>query len=123
MTNTSSLTSLVLHAMLGEFLRMNMSQFDNQTLENLKRLCRMSCTPEEDQDILHSLSRVLDYVEQLKEVDTTGVAPCDYVLQSMLKNLMREDEPKPPLPREEFLHNAPDQIGGMIRVPPVMKTP
>ena len=98
-----------------------MSHFDNQTLENLKRLCRISCSPEEDQDILLSLSRILDYVEQLNQVDVTGVVACDYVLQYMLKNLMREDEVKTSFSREEFLHNAPDQIGGMIRVPPVMK--
>lgn len=100
-----------------------MSHFDNQTLENLKKLCRIECTPEEDLDILQSLSRVLDYVEQLKEVETTGVASCNYVLQSMLKNLMREDLIQTDFTREQFLHNAPDQIGGMVRVPPVMKTP
>lgn len=100
-----------------------MSKFDNQTLENLKKLCRIECTPEEDADILNSLSRVLEYVEQLNEVNTTGVASCNYVLEAMLKNLMREDEVKEILTREQFLSNAPDQIGGMIRVPPVMKTP
>ncbi len=101
-----------------------MSQFDHQTLENLKRLCRIECTAEEDLDILQSLTRVLGYVEQLKEVDTKGVASCNYVLQTMLKNPMREDEAlSNTFSREEFLHNAPDQIGGMIRVPPVMKTP
>ena len=39
----------------------------------------------------------------------------------MLKNRMREDEVKEVLSREEFLANAPDQIGGMIRIPPLMK--
>ena len=98
-----------------------MSKFNEKTLENLKKLCRIDCTQEEDADIAHSLGRVLEYVEQLKEVDTTGVASCNYVLQSMLKNLMREDEVKEILPREQFLSNAPDQIGGMIRTPPVIK--
>ena len=100
-----------------------MSKFNDQTLENLKKLCRIECTPEEDRDILDSLNRILEYVDQLKEVNTNGVASCNYVLQTMLKNLMREDEIKDILSREKFLNNAPDQIGGMIRVPPVMKTP
>lgn len=98
-----------------------MSKFDNQTLENLKRLCRIDCTPEEDLDILQSLTRVLGYIEQLKEINTSEVASCNTVLQSILKNPLREDKAENTLPREEFLHNAPDQIGGMIRVPPVMK--
>ena len=58
---------------------------------------------------------------QLNEVDTTGVEPCNYVLKSMLKNLMREDSVGELLPRERFLSNAPDQIGGMVRTPPVLK--
>jgi Asp-tRNA(Asn)/Glu-tRNA(Gln) amidotransferase C subunit len=39
----------------------------------------------------------------------------------MLKSVVRDDEPKDLLPREQFLSNAPDQVGGMIRVPPVLK--
>jgi Asp-tRNA(Asn)/Glu-tRNA(Gln) amidotransferase C subunit len=39
----------------------------------------------------------------------------------MLKDQMREDEIKDLLPRDQFLAGAPDQIGGMVRVPPVMK--
>ena len=71
--------------------------------------------------MFESIQKVLGYVEQLKEVDTEGVASCNFVLRSMLKNQMRDDEVKELLSREQFLGNAPDQIGGMIRVPSVMK--
>lgn len=98
-----------------------MANFDHQTLEHLKKLCRIECTDEENQDILNSLTRVLDYVNQLDEVNTEGVKTCRYVLRGMQRNQMREDEVKDVLPRETFLANAPDQIGGMIRVPPVLK--
>jgi aspartyl-tRNA(Asn)/glutamyl-tRNA(Gln) amidotransferase subunit C len=98
-----------------------MANFDHQTLEHLKKLCRIECTDEENLDILNSLTRVLDYVNQLDEVNTEGVKTCRYVLRGMQRNQMREDEVKDVLPREKFLANAPDQIGGMIRVPPVLK--
>ncbi len=98
-----------------------MSNFDHQSLEHLKKLCRIECTEAEDQDILASLQSVLEYVEQLKDVNTEGTKTCRYVLRGMLKNNMREDTPKDPLSRDQFLANAPDQIGGMIRVPPVLK--
>ena len=117
------MTYLNLDGILNKHLWIIMSKFKPQTLENLKKLCRIDCTPEEDLDITHSLTQVLEYIEQLKEVDTNGVASCNYVLQAMLKNLMREDEVKDIFPREQFLSNAPDQIGGMIRVPPVLKAP
>ncbi len=97
-----------------------MADFDHQTLEHLKKLCRIQCSEEEDRDILDSLTRVLAYVEQLKEIDTKETKTCRYVLRGMQRNQMREDEVKDLLPRDQFLANSPDQIGGMIRVPPVL---
>lgn len=98
-----------------------MSNFDHQSLEHLKKLCRIECTEAEDLDILSSLKSVLEYVEQLKDVNTEGTKTCRFVLRGMTKDAMRVDEVKQTLPREQFLANAPDQIGGMIRVPPVLK--
>jgi aspartyl-tRNA(Asn)/glutamyl-tRNA(Gln) amidotransferase subunit C len=98
-----------------------MADFDHQTLEHLKKLCRIECSEEEGKDLAGRLSRVLEYTAQLKELDTEGVATCRYVLRGMLKNRMREDTPTDLLPRDKFLANAPDQIGGMIRVPPILK--
>jgi len=95
--------------------------FNDQTLAHLKKLCKIECSPEEDRSILENLSRVLQYMKQLEEIDTENVQPCRHVLRSMLKNRMREDEVKDLLSRDKFLANASDQIGGMVRVPPVMK--
>jgi aspartyl-tRNA(Asn)/glutamyl-tRNA(Gln) amidotransferase subunit C len=98
-----------------------MSHIDHQALQHLKKLCRIDCTPEEEKNLISSLERILDYVKQLKEIDTTGVQPCSYVLRSMLKNRMRDDCVCDTLSREQFLANAPDQIGKMVRVPTVLK--
>lgn len=98
-----------------------MSDFNQKEFEHLKKLCRLELTAEEETEILASIQKVLGYVEQLNEVNTEGVASCNFVLRSLLQNQLREDEVKELLPREQFLNNAPDQIGGMIRVPAVMK--
>ncbi|HEX2583257.1 MAG TPA: Asp-tRNA(Asn)/Glu-tRNA(Gln) amidotransferase subunit GatC [Chlamydiales bacterium] len=95
--------------------------FDPKEFEHLRKLCRLECTPEEEEKLFESLQKVLGYIEQLNEVDTEGVPSCNYVLRSMLKNQMREDEVADLLPREQFLAQAPDQIGGLVRVPPIMK--
>jgi aspartyl-tRNA(Asn)/glutamyl-tRNA(Gln) amidotransferase subunit C len=100
-----------------------MSKFDRKEFEHLQKLCKLDCTPEEEEGVLHSLQNVLAYLRQLEEVDTEGVPPCNYVLRSLLKNQMREDEIKDLLPRELFLAGAAEHIGGMVRVPPVMKAP
>ena len=97
-----------------------MSEFNAHDLAHLKKLCRIDCAPDEEADILKSLSRVLDYVSQLAEVKTDGVKPCRFVLRSISKNQMREDAVQDLLSRDQFLANSPDQIGGMIRVPPVI---
>ena len=81
----------------------------------------MDLSPEEEGDISKSLSRILEYVGQLNEVETKGIPPCTHILQELLKNPMRADEPRDLLPRDSFLANAPEQIGGMVRVPPVLK--
>jgi aspartyl-tRNA(Asn)/glutamyl-tRNA(Gln) amidotransferase subunit C len=98
-----------------------MSEFDQETLKHLKKLCRIECSPEEEADFAQGIKRILKHIEQLDEIDTSNVAPCRFVLRGMLKNRVREDEVKDLLPRDKFLANAPDQIGGMIRVPPIMK--
>ena len=95
--------------------------FDPKEFEHLRKLCRLQCTPEEEAQLFESLKNVIGYVKQLNEVNTDGVAPCNYVLRAMLKNQMRDDEVKDLLPREQFLAGAPDQIGGMVRVPPILK--
>jgi aspartyl-tRNA(Asn)/glutamyl-tRNA(Gln) amidotransferase subunit C len=95
--------------------------FDQKTLEHLKKLCRLECTPEEEAKLLHSLQNVLRYMDELKQVPTEGVAACNYVLRNTAKHTVRNDEPSHLLSREKFLSNAPDQIGGMVRVPPILK--
>lgn len=97
-----------------------MAHFDHQTLENLKKLSRIECSEKEGEEIIASLWKILEYIEQLKEVDTENVKTCRYVLRGMLKNRMREDRPKDLLSQSEFLDNAPEQIGGMVRVPKVI---
>ena len=98
-----------------------MKNFDEKELEKLTKLCRIACTEEEKKTIHQKLSKILNYIEQLNEVDTEHVEPCNRVLEALC-NVMRKDEVGEPLPREEFLSNAPSHVGGMIRVPSVIKT-
>lgn len=98
-----------------------MKEFNKQTLENLETLAKIKLSEEEKTDLLQSIQKVLVYMEQLSSIDTEDVEPCNFVLQSQQNNIFREDEVGELLQREVFLENAPDQIGGMIRVPSVIK--
>ena len=66
------------------------------------------------------LARILDYVAQLKKVDTEGVSPTTHVLSSM-KNVFREDELRGSLSPEKALSNAPARKENFFKVPKVVK--
>lgn len=97
-----------------------MADLDKETIKKLTQLSRIGCPDEEQEAILHDLKNILAYIEQLQELDTEDVPPCNNVIANM-KNVMRKDVPNNSLPRKEFLENSPEQIGGMIRVPEVIK--
>jgi aspartyl-tRNA(Asn)/glutamyl-tRNA(Gln) amidotransferase subunit C len=97
-----------------------MQEFDEKELTKLTKLCRIECTEEEKKTLQLQIARFLKYIQQLDEVDTTGVLPCYRVLETQA-NVMREDLIEDSLSRDLFLSNAPSHVGGMIRVPPVIK--
>lgn len=97
-----------------------MAKLDKETIRQLTRLCRIDCTEEEQESLLKDLKKIVDYIEQLQQINTEDVPPCNHVLEEMA-NVMREDVIGGVLDREAFLANAPSHIGGMIRVPPVIK--
>ena len=97
-----------------------MSSFEQKQLHSLEKLSRIKLTPQEGEKLSSNLKRVLDYVAILNEVDTSEIEPCSHVLESMTAPL-REDVPKRLVSRKEFLDNAPQHVGGMIKVPKVMK--
>ncbi len=96
-----------------------MAELTKETIQNLTKLCRIPCSEQEQAAILQDLQKILFYTDQLQEVDTENVAPCDYVLEDMV-NVMREDVTGETLPRDLFLANAPAHTRGLIRIPPVM---
>jgi aspartyl-tRNA(Asn)/glutamyl-tRNA(Gln) amidotransferase subunit C len=93
---------------------------DEPSIKKLIKLCRIHCTEEEEKELLESFEKIVTYFEQLNELDTSDVPPCFQVIASQ-KNVLREDRIGACLPREEFLKNAPAHVGGMIKVPPVLR--
>ena len=96
-----------------------MSDLNKETIKKLMHLCRIDCTEEEQDSLLKDLSNILDYIELLQEVDTSHVEPCSHVLANIY-NALRDDDVGETLSREEFLANAPEHIGGMVKVPTII---
>ncbi len=86
---------------------------------HIAQLARLELTPEEIERYREQLSAVLDYFAKLAEVDTTGIPPTASVLPP--RSVLRKDEPRPGLSREELLANAADTEDGQFKVPPVLE--
>ena len=97
-----------------------MAEISRELIKYLTTLCRIRCTEEEEQTLLNDLDEILTYVEHLGAVDTKGVEPLIFVNDEMRDHL-RDDVVADLLARDDYLSNAPS-VGGMIRIPPVMKT-
>lgn len=82
-------------------------------------LARLRFDPAEEEEIAQQLTRILDYVDKLNEVDLTGVEPMSHVLD--LSNIVRNDLAESRISREQALSNAPDADESYFRVPKVIE--
>ncbi|MCF6411462.1 Asp-tRNA(Asn)/Glu-tRNA(Gln) amidotransferase subunit GatC [Pseudalkalibacillus salsuginis] len=96
-----------------------MARITKEEVKHVAKLARLAVTEEEAEMFTNQLDAIIGYAEQLKELDTDGVEPTTHVLD--MKNVLREDEAKPWLTREEALKNTPDTQNGLIKVPAVLE--
>ena len=85
-------------------------------------LAKLQFSEDELEAFITQFQRILDYVEQLKEVNIEDIQPTSHVSLAgdFEKHAFREDEVKDSLPVEESLANAPDPGSGHFRVPKVL---
>jgi aspartyl-tRNA(Asn)/glutamyl-tRNA(Gln) amidotransferase subunit C len=88
---------------------------DREQVLHVARLARLRLSDDEVERMGAELSTILDHIEKLNELDLEGVEPTSHVVE--LENVLREDVPRPSLPREKALEQAPDAAAGGFRVP------
>ena len=81
-------------------------------------LARLQLSESELATMTTQLGQIVEYVDQLSQVDTKDVEPMAHALD--VTNMIAEDELRPSLPREEALANAPHQDGECYLVPAVL---
>jgi aspartyl-tRNA(Asn)/glutamyl-tRNA(Gln) amidotransferase subunit C len=92
------------------------------TAENIRHLCKLSSLALGDAEIARmskELEAIVGYVQQLQEVDTTGVEPIANV--AGLENITRPDVPVAMLSQKQVLANAPQRNEVAILVPKVVE--
>lgn len=86
-------------------------------VEHVAKLARLELTENEKEKFTKQLGDVLKYVEQMNEVDTTGVVPMAHAFD--IVNVMREDEVVYEQTKEELMANAPEEENGFFKVPKI----
>ena len=92
-----------------------MAQINEDSVKHIAKLARLSLTDEEIKKLAHDLSGVVEYVEQLNELDTEGVEPMVGAVDQL--KALREDIVVDSGLREAMLKNAPDSEDTAIKVP------
>jgi aspartyl-tRNA(Asn)/glutamyl-tRNA(Gln) amidotransferase subunit C len=98
-----------------ELTRMSLSNAD---VAKVALLARLRIGPDELEMFTDQLNSIIDYVEQLQELDTTGVEPLAHGVE--VRNVFRDDVRGEALPREQALANAPKRNATSFLVPAVL---
>ena len=94
-------------------------KIDQKTVEKMAHLSRLELSEQESTKMVGDLSKILNWMDQLKELDTTDVQPLTHMSEEV--NVFREDLVKNELSREKALRNAPSQDGEYFQVPKVIE--
>lgn len=87
----------------------------DETIEYVGILAKLELSQEERETAKRDMGRMLDYIDKLNELDTSGVEPMSHVFS--MNNVFREDVVTNGDQRSRILKNAPEQKEGAFKVP------
>jgi aspartyl-tRNA(Asn)/glutamyl-tRNA(Gln) amidotransferase subunit C len=90
-----------------------------EDVKHVANLARLTLSEDEAERFTKDLGNIIQFAEQLNELDTDNVKETTHVLD--MKNVLREDNARDWLTREKALKNAPDQENGQVKVPKVFE--
>ncbi len=89
-------------------------KISREEVAHVSRLARLALSDAELEALTDEMDAILDYVEQLKALDTEGIVPTAHAVP--MENAFRADEVQPGFSTEQALSNAPDAFQGTFRV-------
>ena len=87
----------------------------DETIDYVSILAQLELNSEEKLQAREDMASMLEYIDKLGELDTSGVEPMPHIFP--VQNVFREDIPEEGHLREHTLKNAPQQKDGMFKVP------
>jgi aspartyl-tRNA(Asn)/glutamyl-tRNA(Gln) amidotransferase subunit C len=92
---------------------------ETQTVDQVAHLARLEFDEASKPRIINDMNRMLSFVEQLNQLDTSDVEPLIYMSDET--NVLRKDEAKAGLPLADVLKNAPKKDSDYFKVPKVVE--
>ena len=87
----------------------------SDTIDYVAVMAKLELSGEEKEAAKKDMDRMLDYIDKMNELDTTGVEPLSHLFQ--VDNVFREDVVTGGDDRDRILKNAPEQKDGAFKVP------
>jgi len=91
------------------------NKISDETIEYVGILAKLELSHEEREHAKKDMGSMLDYIDKLNELDTTGVEPMSHVFP--VQNVFREDIITNGDDRAQIIKNAPGEKDGMFKVP------
>jgi len=92
---------------------------NDELVDKLANLARLEFNAQEKEEIKNDLQQMIGFIDKLNELDTTGVEPLLHMSGNI--NVLREDEVKGSISREEAFRNAPLHDEQFFKVPKVIR--
>ncbi len=94
-------------------------ELSKDTVKHLAHLARMELKAKESGILAGQLKDILDFIDKLKQLDTSKTAPTSHILP--INNVLRDDKPGKSLATSKTLENAPQKDGSFFVVPKVIE--
>ena len=91
---------------------------DREQVQKVAHLARLQLTPDEEEKFTIQLNQILDYFDQLSELEVSNVQPTTRAID--VSNVVRVDKHRPCEAREAILEGAPDRDGEFFKVPKIV---
>jgi len=96
-----------------------MNPLTPEDVKHISQLAYIQLSDEGSEKMRVELTDILGHFQSLAAVDTDGIEPTGHTTEA--NTVMRRDEVKPAMEREDVLRNAPDRDGEFVRVRPVLE--
>jgi len=94
-------------------------KINENDIQKVAKLARLELDPAEREEFSRQLNDIIEYVEKINELDTSGVKPADHIVE--LKNVFRDDAVKKSIDVSELEKMAPSFRNGHIVVPRIIE--